>query len=183
MALTILFTAERSSDFKSISVQDNNTTWGVGGEPDVGDVTGITMDIYGTDKGTPLKSVAFTAGEISSFTGGSNVTFPFSDIRLFQTLYAPDNYYLAKLTVTVSTGSTVATLEAFDSYYYLYQLINQNAAGVDVTLTSFYEANRQVTGDNVALDMLKYLSSEVSVARENKWRKIYDFLAYNYDVE
>lgn len=182
MALTILFTASRSSDFKSLTIADDGTAFGVGGEPAVGDVTGITMDIYGTDKVTPLKSVVFTAGEISSFTGGSDVTFLFSDARLFGTIFAPDNYYLAKLTVTVGTGSTVATLEAFDSYYYIYQLINQNAAGVDVALTSFYEANRQVTGDSVALDMLEYLSSEVSVARENKWRKIYDFLAYNYDV-
>ena len=183
MALTILYTVDRADDFKSISVADNNTEWGSGGNPGTGDVTAITLEIFGIDKINPQKSVVFTSSERTTFLSGSAVTFNFSDSRLWETTYAPDNFYTTKLVVEVSTGSVVATLVPFDSYFFLYKLINEHAASVDVTLDTYYEANRQVTGDNVAIDILEYLSSELSVARENKWRKIYDFLAWNYDIE
>ena len=183
MALTILYTVDRAADFKSITVADNGTEWGSGGEPDTGDVTGITLEIYGIDKITPQKSVVFTSGERTTFLSGGDVTLLFSDSRLWETTYAPDNFYTTKLVVSVDTGSTVATLVPFDSYYYIYQLVNQYAASVDVTLTTYYEANRQVTGDNVTMDLLAFLSSDLTVDRENKWRKSYDFLAWNYDIE
>jgi hypothetical protein len=179
MALTILFTATRSADFKSVAIADNNTAWGVGGEMGTGDVTAISLYFFGTDKETPLKVVAFTSQEKTDFLAGNTVTIQMSDARLwYPANYAPDNFYTLQL--HVEGGSVVETQTAIDSYFYIKKIIMESLANVAVPLETFYQANRSATGDLAAITQLDYLSSVLSIARENKWRKTYDFLSWNY---
>ena len=117
MALTVLYTVTISADFKSIGIKDNGTAWGIGGEMGTGDVTGISLSLFGTDKDTPLKIVTFTSGERATFLAGNEVTLLFSDSRLFGTTIAPDNFYTSQMDVT--GGSTISTQVCFDSYFYI----------------------------------------------------------------
>lgn len=179
MALTILFTATRSADFKSVAIQDANTAWGVGGEMGTGDVTAISLYFFGTDKETPLKVVAFTSQEKTDFLAGNTVTIQMSDSRLwYPASVAPDNFYTLQL--HVEGGTVVETQTAIDSYFYIKKIIMESLANVAVPLETFYQANRSATGDLAAITQLDYLSSVLSIARENKWRKIYDFLSWTY---
>jgi hypothetical protein len=179
MALTILFTATRSADFRSVAIQDNGTAWGVGGEMGTGSVTAISLYFFGTDKVTPLKVVAFTPQEKTDFLAGNTVTIQMSDTRLYYPAnYLPDNFYTLQL--HVDGGSVVETQTAIDSYFYIKKIIMESLSNVSVPLETFYQANRSATGDLAAITQLDYLSSVISIPRENKWRKIYDFLANNY---
>ena len=180
MALTILFDIARSADFKSISVSDNGTTWGQGGEMGTGDVTGISLVIYGSDKTTALKTVEFTSGERTTFLAGNDVTLTFIDSRLWGTTYAPDNFYTCKLVVT--GGATTSTFDVFDSYFYIIKKVVASIAAITVPVYTFYEASKQYFGTMTAMWQLEYLSSSLTVDRETKWRKIYEFLAWNYDL-
>jgi len=180
MSLTVLFTATRSANFQTLTVADAGTLWGQSGNIGIGDVTAIELEVFGTDKETPLKTVIFTSGERVSFLAGDDVVFPFVDARLFGTTYAPDNAYTSQL--NISGGSVVATQTMFDSYFYIKKIVMAHIADVAIPLDTFYEANKAITGDLAALTTLEYLSSILSIARENKWRKTYDFLQYNYNL-
>ena len=180
MALTIKYTITRSEDWKSVAIADNQTQWGFGGEMAKGDVTGISLVVYGTDKNTPIYTVAFTTQERTDFLAGSAVTILMSDSRWFGTAYSSDNFFTTSLIVT--GGTTVATQVCFDSYFYIKKIVMDALTSVEVPLESFYEANKTVTGDIASLYALDYLSSTISAARENKWRKVYNFLAWNYNV-
>ena len=127
-----------------------------------------------------MKIVTFTSGERATFLAGNEVTLLFSDSRLFGTVYAPDNAYTSQLDVT--GGATVSTQVMFDSYFYIKKIVMLHVSDVAVPLESFYEANKAITGDLAALTTLDYLSSVISAARENKWRKIYAALAWNYNI-
>lgn len=180
MALTILYTVTRSADFKQISVADNNTQWGVSGEMNTGDVTGISLALYGTDKNTPLKTITFTSQERTTFLAGNEVTLLFSDSRLFGTTIAPDNFYTSQMDVT--GGSTISTQVCFDSYFYIKKIVMGHIADVSVPILSYYEANKAIVGDLASITTLDYLSSVISASREAKWRQIYDSLAWNYNL-
>lgn len=180
MALTILFTAIRSDNFETLTIADNGTQWGVGGEMAKVDVTGISLQIFGIDNETPLKTVTFTSGERASFLAGDDVVFPFLDSRLFGTLIAPDNFYKCQL--NVSGGSVIATQVCFDSYFYIKKLVCNHIADVIVPIDTVYEANKAITGDLASLTTLEYFSSTISIARESKWRKLYSQLAWNYNL-
>jgi hypothetical protein len=180
MALTILYDVTRSADFKSISIVDGGTTWGVGGEMSTGDVTAIELVIYGTDKDVPLKTVTFTSGERSTFLAGTAVTLLFSDSRLWSTTFPPDNFYTSRLHVT--GGTVTETYVAFDSYFYAKKLIMDHMTDVSIPIYTLYEANKELTGDLAAINQLEYLSSVISIDRENKWRKIYNFIQWNYNI-
>lgn len=182
MALTILYTVTRSSDFKSITITDNGTAWGVGGEMGTGDVTAISLGIYGTDKEVELKVVDFGAQEIIDFLAGSPVTLLFSDSRLWSTTFAPDNFYTCEL-IPVATGySSVSQLVPFDSYFYMKKIIMTSISAAAIPQTSFYEANRKITGDIVSISQLDWVSSILSVSREVEWRKVYNFISWNYPI-
>ena len=180
MALTILYTATRSEDFKSITITDAGTLWGQGGEINVGDVTGISLSLFGTDKDTPLKIVTFTSGERATFLAGNGVTLLFSDSRLWGTTYQPDNFITTQLDVT--GGATVSTQVCYSSWFYLKKIICMHITDVAIPLQTFYDANKSITGDLAAFTSLEYLDSVISAARENKWRKNYDFLQWNYNL-
>lgn len=180
-AVTILFTATRSSDFKSVTIKDANTAWTTGGgDMDKADVTAINLLIFGTDKETPLKTVTFTSDERALFLAGNDVVLLFSDARLWGTVYSPDNWYLSQL--NVSGGTTIATQVAYDSWFYMKKIVMEHVASVDVPIYSLYEANKSVTGDLAAITSLEYESSVISIPRENKWRKFYEFLSWNYNL-
>lgn len=181
MAVTILFTATRSADFKSVSIADNGTAWTTGGDMDKANVTAITLSFFGTDKETPLKVVTFTSHERTDFLAGDPVTLLFSDTRLWSPAqYAPDDFYTVR--ISVSGGSVVNTEVAIDSYFYIKKIVMDHILSVTIPLENYYEANRQITGDLAAMTELNYQSSVLSIARENKWRKSYDFLAWNYNL-
>lgn len=179
-AVTILFTATRSSDFKSVTIKDNNTAWTTGGDMDKANVSGISLLIFGTDKEIPLKTVVFTSDERTAFLAGNDVVLLFSDSRLWSLTYSPDNFYLGQL--NVSGGVTVSTQVAFDSYFYIKKIVMEHIASVDVPLEVFYESNKAITGDLAAITTLDYISSVISISRENKWRKTYNFLSWNYNL-
>lgn len=180
MAITVLYTAIRSSDFESVVIQDNGTAWTTGGALDKVNVTGISLSLYGTDKDTPLKIVTFTSGERTAFLAGTAVEFEFIDSRLFGTLFAPDNFYTSQLDVT--GGTSVSTQTAFDSYFYIKKIVMAHIADVSIPIEGLYDANKTITGDLAVLTTLEYLSSVISIARESKWRKVYSFLAWNYNL-
>jgi len=180
MAVTVIYTVVRSADFKSIQVQDNGTQWTTGGELDKSAVTGIVLLLYGTDKETPLKTVTFTSGERTAFLAGTAVTLQFSDSRLWSTTYQPDNFIVSQLNVT--GGTSISTQVCYDSYFYLKKMVMGHITSVDVPIETFYESNKSITGDLAAITTLDYISSVISISRENKWRKTYDFLQWNYNL-
>ncbi|MHB8871057.1 MAG: hypothetical protein ACYC5G_01195 [Candidatus Doudnabacteria bacterium] len=180
MAVTILFTATRAADFKSVAIKDNSTAWTTGGDMDKANVTDISLSLFGTDKTTPLKIVTFTSDERTTFLAGNDVVLLFSDPRLWSLTYSPDNFYAVQLDVV--GGVTVSTQTAFDSYFYIKKIVMAHIADVAVPLDTFYDANKAIAGDLAALTTLDYLSSVISITRENKWRKTYDFLQYNYNL-
>lgn len=181
MAVTILFKATRSANFQSVAIEDNGTAWTTGGDMDKANVTAITLSFFGTDKVTALKVVTFTAQERTDFLAGGAVTLLFSDARLWSPAgYAPDDFYTLQL--TVSGGSVVDTQVAIDSYFYIKKMVMDHILSVTIPLENYYEANSQITGDLAAMTELDYLSSVLSIARENKWRKVYDYLAWIYNV-
>jgi len=184
MALTIKYTVTRSDDYKSISVVDDGTEWGVGGEPDTGDVTSASLVLYGySDSETALKSVLFTSGELSTFLSGGTVTLLASDSRLFETTYFPDNFYTTSLNVSVITGETVSTLEVYDSTFYVRKAVYGQVSSVILPITKLYEANKQVTGNLAAIYMLDELENGLNIARKDKWVKIYEFLKWNFALD
>lgn len=178
MALTVLFTISRSADFKSITITDNGTAATATG------ITAITMPIYGVDD-DPLVTLTFTSGQRAAFIAGTGVTINFADFPLTSTwtptTYAPDNFYKGELTVTDSTATATGTV-AFDSYFYIKKAVMAHIASIAIPVSDYYEAGRKIVGDISAMNQLDYLSSAISVLKENAWRKIYDFLAWNYDV-
>lgn len=178
MAVTVLYTAIRSSDFKSVTIQDNGTAWTSGGELDKGNVTGITLSLYGTDKETAIKTVTFTSGERIAFLAGTAVTLLFSDSRLFGTEFAPDNFYTSQLDVT--GGTAVSTQVAFDSYFYMRKIVINDYTSAAIPQSTFYEASRKIVGNLVSMFQLDTESSQITIARENMWRKVYNDLAWNY---
>ena len=180
MALTILFTATRSDNFKTLTLADADTQWGVGGEMGTGDVTGISLSIFGTDNETQLNTVTFTSGERVLFLAGDDVVLPFLDSRLFGTVYSPDNFYKCQLDVT--GGSTVSTQVCFSSYFYILKLVANHIASVVVPIETVYEANKAITGDLASLTTLESIDSTISIARESLWRKLYNELAWNYNL-
>ena len=180
MALLIKYTVTRSADWKSVAIKDNGTAWGVGGEMGTAAVTGIALTIYGTDKTTALYVVTFTPQELTNFLAGIAVTILMSDARWFATSMAPDNFYTSQL--SVSGGVTIETQVCFDSYFYIQKVVMDSISATSVPIESFYEANKTITGDLVSVFTLDYLSSTISAARENKWRKVYSFLAWNYNI-
>ena len=180
MAVTILYTVTRSADFKQISIADNSTAWTTGGDMDKVNVTGISLSIYGTDKNTPLKTITFTSQERTDFLAGNNVVFLFSDSRLWNFTYPPDNFYTSQISVT--GGSVVNTQVCFDSYFYIKKIVMGHIADVSVPILSYYEANKAIVGDLASITTLDYLSSVISASRESKWRQIYDSLAWNYNL-
>jgi hypothetical protein len=177
MAVTILFDIDRAADFKSITVTDDGTVWGAG---EKAGTTSITLNIYGTDKVTALKSVLFTSQEQIDYLAGSGVTFLFIDSRLWETTYAPDNFYTGELIFVNTEVTPTSSLEAFDSYFYIQKIIMEDIANVAVPLSTAFVANSEITGNIVALDNLQYLSDTISIARESKWRQDYSFLSWNY---
>ena len=68
------------------------------------------------------------------------------------------------------------------SYFYIKKIVLTHLTSVTIPVKDYYEAGRQIVGDLAAITELDYLSSVISITRETKWRKIYDFLAWNYDV-
>lgn len=180
MALTVLFTITRSEDFKNIKVKDFGTAWGVDGNMNKNDVTGISLSLFGTDKDTPLKIVTFTSDERTTFLSGGEVTLLFSDSRLWGSVYQPDNFIIGQLDVT--GGTTVSTQVAYSSWFYLKKIINDHITSVAIPLETYYEANRAITGDLAAYTTLEYFDSVISPIRESKWRKTYDYLQYNYNI-
>lgn len=180
MALTVLYTVTRSADFKSIGIKDNGTAWGIGGEMGTGNVTGITLSLFGTDKDTPLKIVTFTSGERATFLAGNEVTLLFSDSRLWATTYQPDNFIVCQLDVT--GGTTVSTQVAYSSWFYLKKIINDHITSVAIPLETYCEANKAITGDLAAYTALEYFDSVISPIRESKWRKTYDYIQWNYNI-
>ena len=178
MALTVNFTITRSADFKSITITDNGTAATASG------ITAITMPIYGAGV-DPLITLTFTSGQRATFIAQSAVTIAFADFpstaTWTPTTYAPDNFYTAKLTVTDSTGTATGQM-VFDSYFYIKKIVMTHITAITIPITDYYEAGRQIVGDLAAITQLDYLSSVLSIDRETKWRKIYDFLAWNYDV-
>lgn len=180
MAVTVLYTITRSSDFKQISVADNGTAWTTGGDLDKVNVTGIVLSLFGTDKETPLKTVTFTSGERTTFLAGDPVVLLFSDARLWGLTYQPDNFIVGQL--DVAGGVSVSTQVAYDSYFYLKKLVMEHVADVVVPISNVYEANKAITGDLASITTLEYLSSSISISRESKWRKLYDQLAWNYNL-
>lgn len=181
MAITVLYSVTRASDFKSISISDAGTAWTTGGgELDKSDVTAINLLLFGVDKDTPLKTVTFTSDERTAFLAGTPVVLLFSDARLWGTVYQPDNFIVTQLNLT--GGSSVSTQVCYSSWFYLKKIVNEHIADVAIPLQSYYEANRAITGDLAALTTLEYLDSVISIARENKWRKTYDFLQWSYNL-
>ena len=178
MALTVNFTITRSADFKSITILDNGTAATASG------ITAITMPIYGAGE-DPLITLTFTSGQRALFISGSAVTINFADFPSTSTwtptTYAPDNFYKGELTVTDSTGTATGQV-AFDSYFYIKKIVLAHMTSVIIPVSDYYEAGRQIVGDLAAMTELDYLSSVISIDRETKWRKIYDFLAWNYDI-
>lgn len=180
-AVTISFSVTKSSDNKSLYVQDAGTLWSSGGDMDKIAVTGISLNIFGADNETPLKSVVFTADERTAFLAGSVVTLLFSDYRLFSpSTIPPDNFYNCQLAVT--GGSVVLTQVSFDSNFYIKSIVMNAITSVDVPIETHYEANRKIVGDLVALLELEYLGTVASAARENKYRKVMSFLVWNHNV-
>jgi hypothetical protein len=178
MAVSVLFTATRSADFKELKIADAGTVWGTGGNMAKEDVIDISLYIYGVDKDSPLKVIEFTYSEKMDYLIEGETTLVFSDSRLYSpSLYSPDGFFLAQLHIT--GGSVVETRVAFDSYFYLKNIVIDKLTSIDLPITTYYEANRKVTGDLSSLMELEYLSSTISVSREISWRKVYDFLAYN----
>jgi hypothetical protein len=180
MAVTVLYTVVRSEDFKSIKIQDAGTQWTTSGEMDKSAVTAISLSLFGTDKTDALKIVGFTSEEKTSFLAGDPVTFLFSDPRLWETMYQPDNFVTTQMEVL--GGETVSTQVCFDSYFYIQKIVMDHVTSVQVPINEFYEANRAITGDLAAITTLEYLSSTINASRENKWRKLYNFLAWIYNV-
>jgi hypothetical protein len=181
MALTIKFNANRSVDFTSIEISDAGTLWLQNGEMSKADVIGITLYLYGENKDVPLREVVFTEAEKTNFLSGWSVTILFEDDRLFAPAkYAPDDFYVCTLNVT--GGDIVNTQVAFDSYFYIKQVVMEHLTKFSLPLNSFHEANRQITGDLASITQLDYLSSILSIPRENKWRKVYNFLLWNHGV-
>lgn len=180
MSLTVLYTITRASNFKSITVQDNGTAFGSGGNMSTGDVASITLDIFGVDKEAAAKSVAFTGGEMASFLAGDPVTFYFTDSRLWQTQYSPDNYYTCELILTGGTSTT--QLVPFDSYFFMDQVVMNWIANVNVPINTYYEANAKITGILANLLQLNRLSAGLTIPRETAWRKVYNNLAYNFNT-
>jgi len=178
MALTVLFTITRSEDFKSITIKDNGTAATASG------ITAITMPIYGVSE-TPLVTLTFTYDQRTAFIAGNDVTINFSDFPTtstwIPTTYAPDNFYTGKLTVTDSTGTATGSV-AFDSYFYIKKIVMNHISSITIPVSNYYDAGRKVVGDISAMMQLDYLSSVISIDKEIKWRKIYDFLAWNYDI-
>lgn len=178
MALTVSFTITRSADFKSITIKDNGTAATASG------ITAITMPIYGAAVDA-LVTLTFTSGQRATFIAGGDVTINFADFPLTSTwtptTYAPDNFYKGELTVTDSTATATGQM-AFDSYFYIKKIVMTHIAAITIPISDYYEAGRQIIGDLAAMNQLDYLSSVISIDRETKWRKIYDFLAWNYDV-
>lgn len=184
MALTIKYTVTRSSDYKSISIADNGTAFGVGGEPGTGDVTAIDLKVYtGSSTVTPAYTVSFTAGEITTFTSGGTVIIYSTDSRWFELPYFTDGFYTTELEVTVSVGSTVTTQQSFDSTFYIKKYVMKDIAGVTLPIDTFYDANKRITGNLATLYILDYLSSILTVARYVEWTKAYNFLKWNYNVQ
>jgi len=182
MALTVKYTATRSSDYKSLSIVDNGTEWGVGGEPDTGDVTAISLVVYSSDDSvTPLHTVDFTAGEISSFTTGGTVTILSTDSRWFTTPYFVDGFYNTSLDVSVSAGDTISTYQVYESTFYIRKLIYKDVMNVILPVTTFYDANARITGNITSLYMLDELSNGLTIARQNQWLKVYNFLENNFN--
>lgn len=180
MALTILYTVTRAANFKSITIQDNGTAWGVGGNMGTGDVTSITLDIFGVDKESAAKSVTFTAGERTTFLAGSPVTLYFTDSRLWSTTYAPDNYYTCEL--IIGGGESTTQLVPFDSYFFMDQVVMNWIANVNVPINTYNEANAKITGVIADLLQLNRLSLGLTIPRETAWRKVYDNLAWNFNT-
>lgn len=180
MAVTILYTITRSDDFKQIEVQDANTQWTIGGDMDKSNVTAVNLEIFGIDPDTPLKTVTFTSDERTAFLAGTAVPLLFSDSRLWATTYAPDDFYIGQLNVL--GGTVIATQVAFDSHFYMKKIIMESVTSVAVPIEGFYNANKAITGNLAAITSLDYLSSSISISRENKWRKIYSFLSNNYNL-
>lgn len=179
MALTILYTATMSSDFKSVAIQDAGTTWGQGGEMGTGDVTAISLYFFGTDKVTPLKAVAFTSQERTDFLAGSVVTLQMSDSRLwYPASFAPDNFYTLQL--HVEGGTVVETQVAIVSWFYMKKIIINSFTSLLIPQSTYFDANRNVTGNLVSFLQLQYQSDNVSIPRETMWRKVYNDLSINY---
>ena len=178
MSLIVLFTATRSADFQTLTVADASTAWGEGGNIGTGDVTAIELEIFGTDKETPLKTVIFTSGERSAFLAGDDVVFPFSDARMWGLQYSPDNFYVSQL--NISGGSTISTQVAYDSYFYMRKIVINDYTSAAIPQSTFYEANRKIVGNLVSMFQLDTESSQITIARENMWRKVYNDLAWNY---
>lgn len=178
MALTVNFTITRSADFKSITIKDNGTAATASG------ITDITMPIYGAGA-DPLVTLTFTSQQRADFIAGNDVTIAFADFpqsgTWTPTTYAPDNFYKGELTVTDSTATATGQMP-FDSYFYIKKIVMTHITSITIPVSNYYEAGRQIVGDLAAMVQLDYLSSVLSIDRETKWRKIYDFLAWNYDI-
>lgn len=183
MALTIKYSVVISGDYKSISITDNGTAWGVGGEPDTGDVTGVTLNLYtGSDTSTATHAITFTAGEITTFTSGGTVTILSTDSRWFALPYFPDGFYQTKLVVSVSTGTSIATFQAFSSTFYIRKYIYKEIASISLPMTTYFEPNAKITGGLASVFILDELEKSITPSRAIEWTKIYNFLIWNFNA-
>lgn len=159
---------------------DNGTLTVVDRGSDVDDVTSLIFYIKGEDKDNPLYTMEVTdSGDIAAFFN-ENVGLVYLTTDIFGTSI-PDNYYI--INCTANAGTIQSEQRVFTMTDTIRALIESMATSVNVPVKNLF------TGITFCmmlqtLELMDIISIEAAYTydRENKWRKLYNYLNTITDV-
>ena len=173
MAFDLNFKVTLSEDKTYITIEDDTTVWGDGIDSPA-DFTSVSVIFLGEDKDSALKTIVLTAlGWVDFMTG---IDLYFTDSRIFNDTYPPDNYYVVYLLVNTTEESN---WDGFEVHLGLEESLHINNATVNLRPQDLFELTNNVQAV-IALDTMTNLANEVySPDREYRWRAQYSHIVDN----
>lgn len=173
MAFDFNFKVTLSTDKTYITIVNDGTIWG-DGIANPSDFTSLKVKLLGEDKSSSLKSVTLTGTERLLFNTGIDLYF--TDSRLFNDTYPPDNYYTVYLLANTTKESN---WDGFEIHLGLEEAVHINNATVNLRPQDLFQIENNIQAV-IALDTMTNLSNEsYSPDREYRWRVLYSHITDN----
>lgn len=170
---TVKFTIKVANTNYNIKIADNSTNWV---RVDYYPPTTLTIYFRGEDKSSYIAKRSVTSPtEIANFM---NTELVLTFAELFNTATPDDGFY--QVDVVADEGTSLQMLSspmAICFTYFIAKLIYNNTLGVNVPVNDL-ETSLTLGMMHQSLELLNTLSTdaEYSYDRENKWRKLFNYL-------
>lgn len=168
----VKFLAIVDTDLKSVTFKDNQTDWtDVDGVP-----ASLTIYMRGEDKDEYVVKKEVTAvSDIAAFlNNGLSYTYD----ELFGRTLPLDNFYYTQVIANEGgSDQMLADVVALGFTYEIAESIYNSTLGVTIPINDLFESIT-LGMSHQSLELLNVLSSSAAYSydRENKWRKLYNYL-------